>query len=338
MSFSVKTPKLAGVFAACYSTAMKSWFGAFGRACLEFFLLLAVAALISGAAKSLSASATTGEALLSFSLAALPRLIPLAVAVTMFCAMFSFEHRVPSRAAGWLGLVLLGALLLSGGLASRRLPFLRALLPEESKTTASPVLQSPKLGKDRGGLLLWYRSASEEAVADAAVVDFRAPYPRLTYTASAPLDRASGVIEVKGARFEASDTAAVGSSLFPETALLPGPPIWERFDGLAKVPLLLAAAALSGFVLLASGFRFIARLTRWPLANAFFAAAGLLAFLALDAALASPAIAALGSSFAGYAGLSSYSALIPAAAEGLLGLALGAVDLSLKPREESSRG
>jgi hypothetical protein len=252
--------------------------------------------------------------------------------------MFSFERRVESRALGWLGAILLGALLLAAGLATRRVPLLRDLLPAEPQIATGIALQVPGYAKDRDGLLLWYRAAEGREVSDAVVVDFQAPSPRLSYAAKAPLDAAKGTIELDGLSYKASIPPRSRASLVPEAEFLPGPPIWERFAAIEGSSLAMAAAMLGAFVLLAAGFRFVARLTLWPLANALFAVAGLMAFLALDAAMWSPAIAALGQSMARQAGLSSAAAFLPAAAEGLLGLAFGAIDLAVKPSERPIRG
>ncbi|HOX30872.1 MAG TPA: hypothetical protein PLB91_00995 [Spirochaetales bacterium] len=314
---------------------MKSWFGVLGRACLEFLLILSLAALVSGAASSLAATNPRGGLLLAFALAALPRLLPLAAAAAIFLAMFSFEHRVASRAAGWLGLLLLGIILLSAGLAPRLLPGLQRLLPE-APTSFEAALQPPGVGVDRDGLLLWYRQPGDGG--DAVLVDFREPYPRLSHQAGILLDAAKLTIRAGGSSYGAAAARLRAEPLFPEAALLPGPPIWERYAELGALPLPASLALLGGFVLLATGFRFLTRLSRWPLANALFAVSGFLAFLALDAAFASPALAALAAALLPRSGGAMPALLVPAAAEGLLGLLLGAADLAIRTRERPSRG
>jgi hypothetical protein len=318
---------------------MKAWFGVLGRSCLEFLIVLVVAAFIAGASASLGAQAASFATLLFFSRKALLGLIPVAATLTVFLSMFSFERRVKSRLSAWLGALLLGALLFSVGMAARRFPLLRDLAEPKGRAAASAGLQAPGLGTDREGLVLWYRSAEGTRAEDAVAVDFRAPSPRLVYAASSPLDAARGEILIGGKAYGATAPRQALAPLLPEAELFAGFWLWDRFAGLDGSPLIAAAAACAGFILLVSGFRFLVRLTRWPLANAFFAIAGFLGLLVLDAFLASPAVTAVGASLAGRAGLASVSpALFLGAIEAAAGFVFGAAELALAPRERASRG
>jgi hypothetical protein len=87
-----------------------------------------------------------------------------------------------------------------------------------------------------------------------------------------------------------------------------------------------AFAAAGGFLLLAIGFRFLCRITGWPLANVFLAAAGLAGLAIADALLSGPAPLAFLDAMAKRSGLSLAGPLLLACVEGAAGLLLGLID------------
>jgi hypothetical protein len=316
---------------------MKAWFGVFGRSILEFFLVFAVAAFVAGASASLLAAIPRFGSAASYALGFVPRLFPVILALVLFFSMYSFERRVNSRAAGWLGIVLLGAILSGGGLAISRIPFLRDSVRKhgivaEASATPPLELQEPGLAVERGGAVVWYRGA------EAAAADFHSPYPRLGYDPAAGLDAAATSIEISGKRYSAAKPLPAATPLLPELAWFSGSWVWDRQDELDSSPLLAAMAATAAFMLLAAGFRFIARLTRWPLANAIYGVAAFIGFLVLDASLWSPAVLRVTAGAAARIGLSSLATVYPIAAlEALIGLILGLLDLIAAPRRGDSR-
>jgi hypothetical protein len=320
---------------------MKTWFEVLGRSCLEFLLLLIIGSFLAGAADSLAAGATNAGVLFAYAVRAVHPLLPIAAAATLFLSFFGFERRVRSRVAGWAGILLLGVLLFSVGLVLRRMPFFLDAIAPAPPAAAVGKLQAPGLATKRGKVMLWYRTADGPTARDAAAVDFGAAFPRLAFAGAAQFNDAGGEIEIGGRRYDALAPGPDNAPFLPETRLFEGHWIWERLAGLDGSSLIFAAAAAAGFVLLAAGFRFFARLTRWPLANAFFALAGFFCLLVLDAALASPAVSSLLSALVGRAGLRGPAAtpvLFVATAEAILGLVLGAIDLAIAPPERRARG
>lgn len=320
---------------------MKSWFGVMGRSLLEFILVLASMAGIAGISANLASPAPGLASLVPAALASIPRLFPAAVAVLLFLAIYSFEHRVRSRLLGWAGLILLGVALCSSGLALRRLPFLRDAIAGlvQPPPPASPEFQAPGLGAERGGLLVWYRSAEGDIARDAVAVDYRSAFPRLRYSASAPLDPRTGSMEIGGLSLPATKPTPAAPPLLPELSLFQGSWVWDRLEAIDALSWPAALAVVAGFALLAGGFRFAARLTRWPLANALFGVAALIGFLVLDASLWSPAFAGAAAGLASGIGLGGLAPAYPLAGlEALAGLVLAGLDLALKPKGREARG
>ena len=98
----------------------------------------------------------------------------------------------------------------------------------------------------------------------------------------------------------------------------------------AALPRIFAVAG--GFLLLALGFRFLCRITGWPLANAILTAAGLAGLVALDALLASATPLGILESLASRTALPLHGSLLLASVEAFVGLALTAADLAAAPR------
>jgi len=325
---------------------MKVWFGVIGRACLEFLVILCFISIVAGASASLAAETTTGRALFREACAAMPAMLPPVASAALFLSFFSFERRVRSRILGWVGTLLIGILLFGGGIAFRHLPILQRVA-QPTHASASRPLQAAGRGIKHGDSLLWYRSVEGSDVTDAVAADFGSPYPRLVYERSAPLR--DGSVDVGGRLYTATMPPSDSTALLPEASYYGGAWIWERLAAPDGSRLFLAAIASAGFLVLAAGFRFLARITRWPLANAFFAFAGFMGLFLLDASLASPTAVAILVSFAGpladtaagwvgAAGPAASAAILVAAVEGLVGLVLAAVDLAIAPAERRANG
>jgi hypothetical protein len=259
-------------------------------------------------------------------------LAPLAALLTLFLAFFSFEFRIKSRAAGWLGLLLLGAMLFSFGVGLRRAPAIREALSPPRQNGSVLKLMPPGVAIQRKSVALWIGSYEGGEAIDAVALDFGSDYPRLAYAPRAPLDPSSGDVEIQGRPYKAALPAQAAISLVPEASLFSGSWIWDRLAEMDGSPLLTVFAAAGGFLLLAIGFRFLCRISGWPLANVFLAAAGLAGLAILDALLSGPSPLGFLDSLAKRAGLSLPGPILLACVEGVLGLALGAIDIAVAPK------
>jgi hypothetical protein len=311
---------------------MKSWLGVIGRACLEFLIILSLIAFAAGASSSLAASSGGPRILSIYAAKAALDLIPLAVVITLFLAFFSFELRVKSRLAGWLGLILLGSIILSSGLELRRLPLVReALVSSSAAISEKPRLLPAAKAVQAGRVALWIGSYQGGEANEVVAVDFSSDYPRLAYSSSAALD-ASGGFEIQGKAYSSRLPGGKGIVLVPEAGVFEGNWIWDRLSAMDDQPLYAVLAAAGGFLLFGVGFRFLCRISGWPLANVFIAAAGLGGLVVLDALLSSPAILGQLASLSRRSGIVLPETLLLACFEGALGLLLGAVDLARAPK------
>ena len=126
-------------------------------------------------------------------------------------------------------------------------------------------------------------------------------------------------------------------ALVPEVSLFSGSWIWDRLDSMDHAPLFSVFSVAGGFLLLAIGFRFLCRLSGWPLANAFLAVAGL-------GGPPFPRCGALRRSRPGNdrrLGQAHGPSFFPdpvllACVEGAIGLALGAAELAAYPRKREA--
>ena len=311
---------------------MKVWLGVIGRACVEFAIILVLVSFASGAAVSVAAPSGGIRAVYDNSVSAALGLVPLAVILTLFLAFFSFELLVKSRAAGWLGLLLVGAVLFSGGIAARRAAFFLDAAEGSRAAVANPVRVIPAGSAiQQGRVVLWIGSIEGGEARKAVAVDFGSDYPRMAYAPRAVID-ASGEMDIQGRMYAAAVPANRPVSLVPEASRFSGLWIWDRLAAMDDDPLLLVFATAGGFLFLAIGFRFLCRITRWPLANAILSAAGLAGLAALDAVLAGRTVTGVFETFATRTGLPLSGPLLLAAIECLIGLALAAADLASAPR------
>jgi hypothetical protein len=306
---------------------MKVWLGVIGRACLEFAIILVLISFAAGASTSISAPSVDSGAIYKSAAKAALDLVPLAAVFTLFLAFFSFELRIRSRVAGWLGLFFLGAILLTFGIGLRRLPLLREAVASSTRggSKALPLIP-PGTAEQQDRVALWIGSFAGGEVLDAVAVDFGSDYPRLAYVPRAAIDPSTGEIDIQGRSYRTALPSSRPFALVPEASVFSGSWIWDRLDSMDGASLFPVFAAAGGFLLLAIGFRFLCRITGWPLANALLAAAGLAALVALDAVLSGSAILGRMESLARRLGLPLSGPLLLAAVEGILGLALGAAE------------
>ena len=317
---------------------MKVWLGVIGRACLEFAIILILISFAAGASLSIGAPAGDFGAMYRNSAKAALDLVPLAAVFTLFLAFFSFELRVKSRAAGWLGLLLLGAILLSFGLEIRRMPLFRdAVSTTTGGNSKALVLVPPGIALQQGRVALWVGAYADGEARDAVAVDFGSDYPRLAYASRAPVDSSNGEIDIQSRGYKASLPVARPLVLVPEASFFSGSWIWDRLDSMDRSPFAAAGFAAGGFLLLAIGFRFICRITGWPLANALFAAAGLAGLVALDALLSGGAVMESLEGMARRIRLPLSGPALLACVEGAIGLVLGAAELAASPRRRVRR-
>jgi hypothetical protein len=311
---------------------MKSWLGVVGRACLEFVIMLILLSFAVGASTSVTLPADDLWPVYMYAAAAALRLTPLAAVLTLFLAFFSFELRVRSRVAGWLGLFCLGAILFSFGIGLRRVPLLLDAATPPKTSTAALRLIPPAASVQQRKTILWVGSYEGRDAVDAVAVDFGSDYPRLAYAPRAPLDQKSGDVEIQGRTYSLSRPAPRSVSLVPESSLFAGFWIWDRLASMDREPLYLVFAVAGGFLLLAIGFRFLCRVTAWPLANVFLAAAGLAGLVVLDAALSGPDPLSFFTMLAKRFRLPLGGALLLASIEAAFGLLFGVIDVVAAPR------
>ena len=313
---------------------MKVWLGVIGRACLEFAIILVFISFTAGVSSSLNSSFWNFGAIDKSAAKAALDLVPLAAVFTVFLAFFSFELRVKNRAAGWLGLFLLGAVLLSFGIEIRRLPLVRDALTGPSTMTAKVTGLIPAgTTVQHGSLALWIGSYAGSEARDAVAVDFDSDYPRLSYAPFASIDPSMGDVDIQGRTYRAALPKVPPIALVPEVSLFSGSWIWDRLDSMDHAPLFSVFSVAGGFLLLAIGFRFLCRLSGWPLANAFLAVAGLAGLLSLDAALSGEAVRGTIEGLAKRMDLVLSGPMLLACVEGAIGLALGAAELAAYPRK-----
>ncbi len=308
---------------------MRTWLGVIGRACIEFLLILLLLSVSVGAMLSLD---TGIQNLAAYSSIAALDLIPLAAALTLFLAFFSFEHRIRSRLAGWLGLAILGGALMFSGIILRRMEFIKQSLPTPLAISQSPLPNPPGISSTKSNIILWYKDFSGGDLIDAVAVDFGTDYPRMAYSSRSFFDPDSGLVEIAGRVYDAARPLPAPIRLVPEASAFAGAWIWDRLAAMEGEPLAHVLAAAGGFILLLLGLRFLCRVTGWPLANAVLAAAGFVGIVVLDAVLAGGAAQKAISGIARELGLALPPVLLLAGLEGGAGLALALADLVASPR------
>ncbi len=319
---------------------MKHWLDVVGRALIEFLLILVLIALVGGLGASLGPGPKDASAILRDSARAAIGYMPLALAASLFLSMFSFDRRLANRAAGWLGLLTIGILLFAAYFGVLRLIAGGPLALEGQGPAFGARPPATGISIERGKRLLWVGSLeggtaggalSHDVVArNVVAADFSAAFPRLAFAQEASYDPLAGIIRLAGADWQVFPEHSTMGPLIPELSQLPQSRIWDRLRVLDRSSIPQALAAAGGFLLFLIGFRFLARLSRWPLASAFLAAAGFVGAIMADSYLGSPGAERLVHGFAG-GGALPFVWLV-AAFEGGMGLLMSAVDLLVTPR------
>jgi hypothetical protein len=317
---------------------MKSWLGVIGRACLEFVIILIIISFAAGASASVAEPPDGASLLYINSARAALDLLPLAAVITLFLAFFAFELRIQSRSAGWIGLLCLGVLLLGLGFELRQVPLVREAVAAPSIQTRRQSLIPAGIAAQHDRIALLIGAYESGEAIEAVAVDFGSDYPRLAYSSRAALDSATGGLEVQGKDYSAAVVPVAPPLLVPEASIFEGSWIWDRLGAMDGSLWYIAFATIGGFVLLAIGFRFLCRLTRWPLANVLLAAAGLAGLVALDAFLSGPGILGFAEGIANRSGFSLSPSILLASIEGALGIVLGAIDLAASPKRKGGLG
>jgi hypothetical protein len=308
---------------------MRNWLGVIGRACIEFLLILFLLAASSGAMLSLDTGLYNFVAYMAI---AAFDLIPLAAALTLFLAFFSFEQRIRSRLAGWLGLLILGSLLMAVGIQLRRIDVIKQSIPVPTTVSQTPRPSPAGISVTKSGVVLWYKEIRGGDLIDAVAVDFSSDYPRMAYSARSFFDPATGTAEIAGRSYTATRPAPAPIRLVPEASVFAGAWIWDRLAAMDREPILHVFAAAGGFILLVLGFRFLCRMTGWPLVNAVLAAAGFVGIIVLDAVLSGSAVQKVIIGIARELGIALPPIILLAALEGSVGLLLGFMDIAVAPR------
>ena len=311
---------------------MKSCLGVIGRACLEFLIFLILLSFAAGASIAVALPNDNLRPMYIYAAWEALRLTPLAAFFTLFLAFFSFDLRIRSRLFGWLGLFLLGALLFSFGIGLRRAPMLREAAARPKIAAAAPKLVPAGVAIQQWRTAIWIGSYEGGEAVDAVAVDFGSDYPRLAYSPRASLSSKTGEVDIQGRSYSAARPDVDQMLLVPESSIFAGSWIWDRLSAMDDEPIYMAFAAAGGFLLLAIGFRFLCRMTGWPLANVFLAAAGLAGLAILDAALSGPGTQAYLDVAARNFGLPLSGTLLLASMEGVAGLLLGLVDIAAGSR------
>jgi hypothetical protein len=308
---------------------MRTWLGVLGRAFIEFFLIILLLSAAVGAMLSLD---TGIQNFLAYMAGAALDLVPLAVSLTLFLAFFDFELRIRSRIAGWIGLLILGGLLMAAGVQARRMQFIKENLPVPVAVSKAPLPGPAGIASTKAGVVLWYRGIANGDILDAVAVDFGSDFPRMAYSSRSYFDPSSGLVEIGGRSYDATRPASAPIRLVPEASVFAGAWIWDRLASMDRESFLDVLAAAGGFVLLVLGFRFLCRITGWPLANAILAAAGFVGIVVLDAVLSGTVAQKAIVGIAKDLGLSLPPVLLLAGLEGSVGLLLGLADLAAAPR------
>lgn len=306
---------------------MKAWLGVLGRAAVEFLLALCLLGLAGALGSSLARETPAPLPILRAAAASMLSYMPLAGLVALFLSYFTVEFQIARRSAGWLALMLVALLPFGAFVELERLPVAESLQGASGPLAAKPSLPVAGIATERGPVLVWIRAWDGDTALNAVGADFDSPYPRLSYAPRAAYNVEQGLVQIGGHSLPAAVKSAPSLKLVPEAAVLTPWWIWNRLAGMQALPLWQSLAVAGGFGLLAAALRFLARLSAWPLANAFLAAAGLVALLVVDALLSTPEAAGFTTGLFHRLRIDLPYRLFLAACEGGLGLIVALIDL-----------
>jgi len=305
---------------------MKNWFGAAGRFCADFLLVLMLVVAI--AALGGSPAGTTVDGLLVAAIAAGLRLFPIAVIAAIFLGFHAFERRTGKRFLSLLSVLVLGFGLLAGFAELRRLD----LAPGFRHGKAGPV--SGMIVENGGSSLFVGHYEGSSAVLALGYEAEGAGPPRLFYSPRAGFSPETGRVRIASRVFDSREAEAPAWRFLPSVPGLEGRRLDERLAGLDGLPLPFALIVAGGIAFLAAGLAGFASLPRWPLVGFFFGLAGLVVLVLLDAALTSPPALLLAGKLAAKLALARVPGLLVVAClEAFLGLVFAILALAAGRRE-----
>jgi len=305
---------------------MKNWFGAAGRFCADFLLVLILVVAI--AALGGSPAGTTADGLLVAAIAAGLRLFPIAVIAAVFLGFHAFERRTGKRFLSLLSVLVMGFGVLVGFAELRRLD----LVPE--LRYGKPAAVSGMVVENGGSSLFVGRYEGSSAVLALGYEADGEGAPRLFYAPRAEYAPETGRVRIGSHVFEGREALEPAWRFLPSIPGLEGRRLDERLAGLDGLPLSLALIVAGGIAFLAAGLAGFASLPRWPLVGFFFGLAGVIVLVLLDAALMSPPALLLAGKLAAKLGLSKVPGiLVVACLEAFLGLVFAILALAAGRRE-----
>lgn len=305
---------------------MKNWFGAAGRFCADFLLVLLLLVAIAALGES-PAGFAAGDLLVA-ALAAGLRLFPIAAIAAVFLGFHAFERRTGKRFLSLLSVLVLGFGVLAGFTELRRLD----LAPEGRKGKPGPAAgMVVENGAD--SLLVGHYEGSSAVLALGYKADGQGA-PRLFYAPRAEYSPGNGTVKIGTQSFQSREAPDPSWRFLPSIPGLEGRRLDERLAGLDGLSLPLALIVAGGIAFLAAGLAGFASLPRWPLVGFFFGLAGVVILVLLDAALMSPPALLLAGKLAARLGLAQVPGLLVVAClEAFLGLVFAFLALAAGRRE-----
>lgn len=305
---------------------MKNWFGAAGRFCADFLLVLLILVAVSALGGSPAEATAADLAASAFSESL--RLFPIAAIAAVFLGFHAFERRIRRRFLSLASVLVLGFGVMAGFTELRRLDLAPELRYAKASPAAGTVVENGEsslyVGRYEG-------SSAVPALGYEAGGEGR---PRLFYAPRAAYSPESGKVLIDGHAFPSRGPAEPAWRLLPRVSGLEGARLDERLAGLDALPLPSALIVLGGLAFLAAGLAGFSGLPRWPLVGFFFGFAGLVALLLLDSALMSPPVLLLIGKASARLGLSPWpNFLAVGIVEAFLGAVLGLLAVVAGRRE-----
>jgi len=307
---------------------MKTWLGVLGRAAVEFLLALLLLGLAGALSSSLVAAAAS--TMLAY--------LPLAGLVALLLSFFTVEFQIEGRLPGLLALLLISLIPLAGFIYLERLPIAQSLRPTTALASSRPLPARAGTTIERDGMAAWIGSWEGNSAKALVTADFRTPPPHLRFSPRAVYSPEKGTITIGTANFPASMEPLRPVDLVPEASVLAPWLIWSRLTDRTDLSLLFLLATAAGFGVLASALRIFARLTAWPLANAFLAVAGLAGLLVIDALMSTPEAFRFTTTLFSRLRIGIAPPLILPLLEGGLGLFIALMDLLVPPGHRRNSG
>jgi len=305
---------------------MKNWFGAAGRFCADFLLVLILVVAI--ATLGASPAGTDAGGLLAAAIAAALRLFPIAAIAAIFLGYHAFERRTGRRFLSLLSVLVLGFGVLVGFTELRRLDLAPGLRYGKPLPPYGMVVEN-----GTSSLLVGHYEGSSAVLALGYEADAQEA-PRLFYAPRAEYSPETGTVRIGSHAFKSLEAAEPAWRFLPSIPGLEGRRLDERLAGLDGLQLPLALIVAGGMAFLAAGLAGFASLPRWPLVGFFFGLAGVVILVLLDAALMSPPALLLAGKLAAKLGLAKVAGpLVVACLEAFLGLVFTVLALVAGRRE-----